>query len=171
MQRCLHILAALTSFCTRVCRGYPHASSHAATQASSLIRSCSAVKSASVTGATRITGVSGTLSWVNVAATSALETMLCGRLRHITEHSLLVEKKPSSSFRFIEISFSPKSHAYCPLSSDSFLKEIHAASCYVYYSLAYLLHPLNSVMMRERHERYVLNDHMHIPHRAINRRY
>jgi hypothetical protein len=55
------ILAALTSFCTRLSRRCLLASSGA--PASRLIRSCNTVKPSAVTGVTGVAGVSGTSLW------------------------------------------------------------------------------------------------------------
>jgi hypothetical protein len=84
-----HILAALASFCTHICRGFLHDLSHAAARASSVIRLCSDVKASTVTGVAGVTGVSETLFSVDVAAILAL----CRWLRHITKHPLGVERK------------------------------------------------------------------------------
>jgi hypothetical protein len=62
-------LAALASFCTRLCKRYLLALSDGAAQASCLIKSVSQVKPSAVIG---VTGVSGTSLEVAVAATSAL---------------------------------------------------------------------------------------------------
>jgi hypothetical protein len=63
------ILAALASFCTRLCRRCLLASSDIAAQASCLIRSVSYVKPSAVIG---VTGVSSTLSGEDVAAILSL---------------------------------------------------------------------------------------------------
>jgi hypothetical protein len=74
-DRAQNLAQPQASFCAWIFRGYLHASSDAAAQASSLIRSYSDVKASTVTGVTGVTVVSGTLFWVDIAATSVL--VLC----------------------------------------------------------------------------------------------
>jgi hypothetical protein len=70
------ILAALSSFPTRLCRRCLPALSNLAAQISCLIRPCSDIKASTVIGVTGVAGVDRTLFCKDVAATVAVE-LLC----------------------------------------------------------------------------------------------